>query len=142
MLFIRANTLFNIHTPSIHLISPSILHPSDITIHPSSYPHVPACTLAPVAFYPSFCQLMHKQPPGHHSGIPASVPRRAMCTTGMPMLALPSSSPLVTCCMSPNAALSSIFALSPAEQACSPSVPCLSANFLFGMNSVHVPLIT
>src|SRR5258705_13972858 len=29
---------------------------------------------------------MHKQPPGHHSGIPASVPGGAMCTTGMAML--------------------------------------------------------
>src|SRR6266481_1764280 len=29
---------------------------------------------------------MHKQPPGHHSGIPASVPRGAMCTAGMAML--------------------------------------------------------
>src|SRR5258705_1036313 len=86
MLFIRANTLFNIHTPSIHLISPSVLRPSDITFCPSSYLHVPACTLAPVPFYPSFCQLMHKQPPGHHSGIPALVPGRAMCTTGMAML--------------------------------------------------------
>src|SRR5258705_7768996 len=74
MLFIRANTHFNIHTPSIHLISPSILRLSDITIHPSAYLHVPACTLAPVAFYPSFCQLMHKQPPGHYSSIPALVP--------------------------------------------------------------------
>src|SRR5258708_16347880 len=54
MLFIRANTLFNIHTPSIHLTSPSVLHPSDITIHLSSYLHVPACIPAPVAFYPSF----------------------------------------------------------------------------------------
>src|SRR6266436_6173930 len=86
MLFIRANTLFNIRTPSICLISPSILCPSDITIHPSSYPYVPACTLAPVAFYPSFCQLMHKQPPGHYSGIPALVPGGAMCTAGMAML--------------------------------------------------------
>src|SRR5258708_7476 len=86
MLFIRANTHFNIHTLSICLISPSILHPSDITIHPSTYLHVPACTPAPVAFYPSFCQLMHKQPPGHHSGIPALVPGGAMCTAGMAML--------------------------------------------------------
>src|SRR6266436_9005682 len=86
MLFIRANTLFNIRTPSICLISPSILCPSDITIRPSSYPYVPACTLAPVAFYPSFCQLMHKQPPGHYSGIPALVPGGAMCTAGMAML--------------------------------------------------------
>src|SRR5258707_1394349 len=86
MLFIRANTLFNIHTPSICLISPSVLRPSDITIRPSSYLYVPACTLAPVAFYPSFCQLMHKQPPGHYSGIPALVPGGAMCTAGMAML--------------------------------------------------------
>src|SRR5260221_8364056 len=86
MLFIRANTLFNIRTPSIRLISPSVLHPSDITIRPSSYPYVPACTLAPVAFYPSFCQLMHKQPPAHYSSIPALVPGGAMCTAGMAML--------------------------------------------------------
>src|SRR5258708_18329250 len=86
MLFIRANTHFNIHTLSIHLISTSVLCPSDITIHPSTYPHVPACTPAPVAFYPSFCQLMHKQPPGHYSGIPALVPGGAMCTAGMAML--------------------------------------------------------
>src|SRR5258705_2172500 len=58
-----------------------------------------------------------------------------------PCWALPSSSPLVACHTSPNVAFSSIFALSPAEQACttfvpparacSPSVPCPSANFLF-----------
>src|SRR5260221_2074347 len=86
MLFIRANTLFNIRTPSIRLISPSVLHPSDITIRPSSYPYVPACTLALMAFYTSFCQLSHKQPPGHYSGIPALIPGGAMFPSGMAML--------------------------------------------------------
>src|SRR5258705_11833280 len=47
----------------------------------SSHPVFPDA----VAFYPSFCQLMHKQPPGHHSSIPALVPGGAMCTAGMAM---------------------------------------------------------
>src|SRR5258705_2409176 len=119
MLFIRANTHFNIHTLSIHLISTSVLCPSDITIHPSTYPHVPACTPAPVAFYPSFCQLMHKQPPGHYSGIPALVPGGAMCTAGMAMLGSAFLQP--TGCML-HISKCSIFinfhTKSPAEQAC------------------------
>src|SRR5258708_7856462 len=77
------NALHQSQHPLQHLYS---IHPSDITICPSSYLHVPACTPAPVAFYLSFCQLMHKQPPGHYSGIPALVPGGAMCTTGMAML--------------------------------------------------------
>src|SRR5258705_12277469 len=77
MLFIRDNPLFNICPPSIHLISPST-HPHICISQHAHWPQWP--------FYPSFCQLMHKQPPGHHSSIPASVPRGAMCTAGMVML--------------------------------------------------------
>src|SRR5258708_1024252 len=97
---------------------------------------------------------MHKQPPSHHSGIPALVPGGAMCTTGMAMLGSAFLQP--TGCMlhvsKCSIVINFIFALSPAEhahttfvppaRACSPSVPCLSANFLFRTNSIHVPLIT
>ncbi len=47
-----------------------------------------------------FCGCTHllcqpvRQPPGHHSGIPASVPRGAMCTTGMAMLGSASFQPM------------------------------------------------
>src|SRR5258708_8797199 len=77
MLFIRANTLFNIHTPSVHLISLSAC-PNICMPHHAHRPQWP--------FIHLFCQLMHKQPPSHYSGIPALVPGGAMCTPGMAML--------------------------------------------------------
>src|SRR5260221_13039297 len=108
MLFIRANTHFNIHTLSIQ------------------YHHLPICisTCPSMHTGPSglLSMLMHKQPPSHHSGIPV------LCALlEWPCWALPSSSPLAACCTSPNVAFLSIFALSPAEQACTTFVPSARA---------------
>src|SRR5260370_1118988 len=43
-----------LHQSQHPLQHPYSIHPSDITIPPSIYLHFPACTLAPVAFFPIF----------------------------------------------------------------------------------------
>src|SRR5258707_3311602 len=146
MLFIRANTHFNIHT------IPSIQYPS---VHISIILHLPAHTLALVALICLSTGQCTNNHPVHCSGIPALVPGDAMCIAGMAMLG---SALLFTGCM-PSCVLMQHFLTKNHNKPCQAGLHhlCSTCQGLFSIsamsirkfpfwdnlwNSVHVPLIT